>query len=264
MPLTLGQIDQQMQDLNLPIARTPGARERLDDCFDISWIFHDNALEGLVLTYTELKSATDERVISDSTLIPFWDDIRNHKAAIALMRELAVRKKTAITLETLKKFCFTLSPELAGKDARYRKDHPIHRLYFHEITSPDKISYKMRRLATWLPSEEARAIHPIRRASIAHLRLMQIFPWTKNTGKVARLLMNLMLIREGYVPAIIHSIDRQRYYESLRVPQGADDEEDDDEADVLTAIIMESLTAGIEAAEKLLDELQAQARGHAA
>ncbi len=29
---------------------------------------------------------------------------------------------------------------------------------------------------------------------------------------------NLILLRNGYMPAIIHSIDRQRYYESFRGP----------------------------------------------
>jgi Fic family protein len=50
---------------------------------------------------------------------------------------------------------------------------------------------------------------------------MQVFPFTENSGKVARLLMNLVLLRAHYLPAIIHSIDRQRYYETLRQPNTA-------------------------------------------
>lgn len=253
--MNLAQLDIANQTLNERIAKTPGVREILDHRFDISWIFHDNALEGLVLTLTELHSATDDRVISDSTLIPFYDDVRNHKQAIALVRELAARKKTAVTLETIKRFHQLITPlDEDGKEIHYRRDHPIHRLYFHEITSPDKISYKMRRLGTWLVSDEFKNAHPVSRACVAHVRLMQIFPWTKNSGKVARLLTNLLLLRDGYVPAIIHSIDRQRYYESLRVRPGAEDEEDDDEADVLQALIVEALEAGVESAMRIIDE----------
>ena len=40
------------------------------DRLDVSWIFHDNALEGVVLSFAELKAAIDQRIISDVTLHP--------------------------------------------------------------------------------------------------------------------------------------------------------------------------------------------------
>ena len=49
---------------------------------------------------------------------------------------------------------------------------------------------------------------------------MQVFPYTENSGRVARLLANLVLLQAGYrLPCIIHATDRQRYYESLRLPE---------------------------------------------
>jgi Fic family protein len=35
-------------------------------------------------------------------------------------------------------------------------------------------------------------------------------------SEVGRLLMNWFLFRGDYLPAVIHAVDRQRYYESLR------------------------------------------------
>ncbi len=35
-----------------------------DEKFDVSWIYHDNALEGVVLSYHELKAAIDKKIIS--------------------------------------------------------------------------------------------------------------------------------------------------------------------------------------------------------
>ena len=46
-----------------------------------------------------------------------------------------------------------------------------------------------------------------------------MFPWPEISGRVARLAMNHILINEGYWPAIIHHVDRQRYYEALRQDQ---------------------------------------------
>jgi hypothetical protein len=43
-----------------------------------------------------------------------------------------------------------------------------------------------------------------------------VFPFPNDSGKVSRLLMNALLMRAGYPPAIIHSTERQRYYEALK------------------------------------------------
>jgi Fic family protein len=100
---------------------------------------------------------------------------------------------------------------------------PLHRIYFHEIATPDKIPQKIRNLLQWLSSEDIhRTMHPTRIAARMHYQFLHIFPFPKHSGKVARLLMNLILIRrEGYPPAILHSTDRQRYYDALKTSSDA-------------------------------------------
>ena len=60
-----------------------------DEKLDVSWIYHDNALEGVVLSYHELKAAIDKKIISDVSLIPMYEEIKNHKAAIEWVRQTA-------------------------------------------------------------------------------------------------------------------------------------------------------------------------------
>lgn len=215
------------------------------DRLDVSWIFHDNALEGVVLSYSELKAAIDQRIISDVTLIPMYEEVRSHKQTVDFIRSQQVaRKPLPIDLDLVRKLYGMLTPETAAKGHPYRRDNPLHRLYYHEIAAPEKISYKMRKLDEWLTSEEFADLHPITRATRAHYRLLAIYPWTKNSGKVARLLMNFILIREGYLPAVIHSIERQRYYEVLR-----------HENDGLLNLVIESLGNSIETTARFFEEL---------
>jgi Fic family protein len=215
------------------------------DRLDVSWIFHDNALEGVVLSYSELKAAIDSRIISDVTLIPMYEEVRNHKIAVDFVREASTAKKPPeVDLELVRKLYAMLTPEEAAKGYPYRKENPLHRLYYHEIAAPEKITYRMRKLAEWMESDEFNDLHPITRATKAHFRLLSAYPWTKNSGKVARLLMNFILIRHGYLPAVIHSIERQRYYEVLRF-----------ENDGLLNLVVESLENSIETTAKFLDEL---------
>jgi Fic family protein len=212
---------------------------------DVSWIFHDHALEGVVLSYSELKAAIDQRIISDVSLIPMYEEVKNHKLAVDFIREAVKSKKPPIVdLELVRKIYGILTPEAVAKGCPYRKENPLHRLYYHEIAPPEKIAYKMRKLQEWLESPEYRHLHPILAASRLQFRLLGAYPWTKNTGKVARLLTNYILISNGYLPAIVHSIERQRYYEALR-----------HENDGLTHLILESLQNSIETTAKFYDEL---------
>ena len=82
------------------------------------------------------------------------------------------------------------------------------------------------------------------RAPRAHYRLMSIYPWTKNSGKVGRLLLNLLLVRDGYPPAIVHSIERQRYYDALRAENGQ-----------IAQLLLESLNTYVGTANRFFDEL---------
>jgi Fic family protein len=226
-------------------------REEYQERFDIAWIYHDSALEGVVYSMEELKAALGAEAVPDPALIPVYDEIRNHMGAIAMIREMATRKRANVTLDVIKKLYAQLAPEeLEGKGPpTYRKDMPLHRLYFHEISQPDKISYRMRQLVQWLSDPETKkTMHPVRMASKAHFQLLHIYPFPRHSGKVARLVMNLLLMRAGYPPVIIHATERQRYYEALRNGE-----------DATANLINQALGAAVETAIQYFEETKKEA-----
>lgn len=216
-----GSVEEKVEKLRRLEAKTPAAalaqyRKRLD----MSWIHHDSAIEGTVYEAAELTGALNSQPPPDGALAPAYEDIRLFKCAIDLVRKLAADTAVPVDLELVKQLYVTLTPD--EPEAKHRRDVPLHRLYFHEIATPDKIAAKLRQLMQWLDDDDtARTMHVTRIASRAHYLLLQAYPFPKNSGKVARLMMNLMLLRAGYPPAILHSTDRQRYYEALRVSPDA-------------------------------------------
>ena len=52
--------------------------------------------------------------------------------------------------------------------------------------------------------------------AILHCRFEQIHPFLDGNGRVGRLLMNLILVRNGYPPAIIYKRDREKYLRALQ------------------------------------------------
>ena len=212
------------------------------DRFEMSWIYHDAALEGFVYTQQELQAALRPGTVSaEASMMPVVLEVRNHKAAVEYIREEARvggKKQAQVTLTTIKRIHDLLSgntpeaqaaraaierrerteKELAKEreKAGYRKDMPLHRTYFHDIAQPAKIPQLLEKLVDFTASAEFREYHPIKQAATVQHQFLQIFPFTENSGKVARLSSNLILLRHNYFPVIIHSIDRQRYYESFR------------------------------------------------
>lgn len=181
----------------------------------ISLIYHDSALEGDVLTYSEIKAAIDPSIISDATLIPSYDTIKQYYEACAFADE-HVAKKRAFKLETIHEIYALLAPEEKEKGYPFRKENPLHRLYYHDIAAPEAIAQEMRRLGKWLEDPALKSKHPIERVAETHVRMMAIFPYAKQSGRCARIISNLLLRQARYPIAVIHSIDRQAYYESLR------------------------------------------------
>jgi Fic family protein len=214
---------------------------------DMSWIAHDSALEGVVYTLAELRSAMgtpDGEVAFDSSLQPVVEEIRRHREALNFVREQATKKRVPITVDVVKRIYCVLHPEEGDvKTVKYRKDIPQHRLYFHEYAPPDKIAYKLRQVIDWVNDPETRRTrNAVRVAGRAHYDLLRIFPFTHDSGKVARLLMNLLLLRSGYPPAIVHSTERQRYYDALKGSSAS-----------MTQIVQEAIDNNLGSVEKLLE-----------
>jgi Fic family protein len=223
----------------------PEFQKAYRDNLDMSWIYHDAAIEGSVYTPQELRAAIDPdaAMAGDAASQPVCEEIRRHREALDYIRDLAIKKKVPITVDTIKKIFLILHPEEGDiKTVRYRKDIPQHRLYFHEYAPPDKIAVKVRQVVDWLNDPETRKSRgAIRLATRAHYDLLRVFPFASDSGKVARLLLNLLLLRSGYPPAIVHSTERQRYYEALKGSSTA-----------MNQIVAEAIENNLQSVDKLL------------
>ncbi len=212
---------------------------------DMSWIYHDSAVEGAVFTFQELRSALDPNAPppADSSLQPIIEDIRRRREALDYVRDYALKKRQPITVDLIKKLYLILHPEEGDiKTVRYRKDIPQHRLYFHEYAAPDKITHKVRQVVDWVNDPETRKSRSaVRLAGRAHYDLLRIFPFQADSGTVARLFLNLLLLRSGLPPAIVHSTERQRYYEALKGSSAA-----------MTQIVTEAIENNLASVDKLL------------
>lgn len=191
-------------------AGTPPARLLM------SWIHHDNMLEGEMFTPQEIVQALSGADGDlDRYLHPLMDRIRRYAETIITVWGLAEGGASAVNLDNLKLINRMLNPDPADRGGLYRQTSPVHRDYYQRICTADKVTYHLRKLFEQIEAECDSACDPVAFAAEIHFRLMGIYPFRKQPGTTARLFTNLLLMSRGYPPAIIPANVRSEYYESL-------------------------------------------------
>ncbi|HET7754313.1 MAG TPA: Fic family protein [Anaeromyxobacteraceae bacterium] len=221
--------------------------------YELSLFHHENALEGTMYSVHELSAALSGITVAEASTMKGYREITNDRAALEWVRTESQSKKLKVTLATAQTLYRTLGlgfDDEAEAKAELRAEVPLHRTYFHEIAPPAKIPALLEKLWTLCDSADFRQLHPIQQSSRFQYEFMRIFPFTDRSGKIARLIGNLHLMHARYLPCVIHSIDRQRYFESFRFGEPH-----------LRDLLLDSVDNALSNAEKYLKQaLRARAR----
>lgn len=181
----------------------------------VSWLYHEHALEGVVLTEEDIWRALNNQPCRS------YCDRKVHKQIrrmYALFHELLdgsrTRDQDIVSMDWLKDTHAALCDASDDGAGRYRKRDTSPGVYNLEVAPSNSISYYFRKFLD-LYEEELKASHPVRAAALAHWEFMRVFPFDERSGLVGRLMLNAILIKNGYPPAIIHASDRHHYFGAL-------------------------------------------------
>jgi Fic family protein len=212
-------LDDRTEDVRELMRQQPAKTKEFLDKYELGWVYHECALEGMVLTHQELLQALDlNHGMVDSSMVHAFTEVRNQRNAIDFIKEEARSKHVKYNLSLVKRLYEVLYSGLPNRTpVTFRRDMPLHRTYFHDIVQPVQIQPALEQLFALMASEEFLKLHPFRQATHSNHRFMEIFPFSDLSGKVGRMMMNLILVRAGYMPLVIHSMDRQSYYDALRL-----------------------------------------------
>jgi Fic family protein len=121
---------------------------------------------------------------------------------------------------------------------------------FH-FASPEETLARMEEWVVWLRSElETPRLALLSLLARAHHQFVRIHPFDDGNGRVARLLLNYVLLRAGLLPLVIKTTERQRYLETIAQADSGD-------LKPLAAFFGEALTwslrLGVEAAKRQIE-----------
>src|SRR5262249_60286595 len=121
--------------------------------YELSWIYHECALEGMVLTHAELRQALDPTPgMVDSSMVHAFTEVRNQLNAIEYIKQEAKAKQVQYSLALVKKLYEVLYGNLPNRTpVQFRRDMPLHRTYFHDIVQPRQIQPALEQPFEFMP-----------------------------------------------------------------------------------------------------------------
>ncbi len=201
---------------------SPPVLNRLREQLDVKWTYHSNAIEGNTLTLRETQLVLQHGLTIEGKPLQEHLEAINHQHAIRFVEALA-GKEEPITEHVVRSIHTLVLRTIDDQEAgRYRRVQVY--ITGSEYAPPEAgaVPGWMADLSAWLNSDEAAALHTVERATLAHFQLVHIHPFTDGNGRTARLLMNLLLMRAGYPPAVIRVNDRPAYYDALDAAHDGD------------------------------------------
>ena len=187
---------------------------------EVTQTYNSNAIEGNTLTLAETKAVLlDGVTVSGHPLREHLEAV-NHKEAWRLMRRMSAASGPLLEDDVLSIHRVILTGIQTEDAGVYRRDRV--RVVGSSLIFPNPLKVP-ELMGSFIDTVKAEAsLHPVLMAAHAHYRLVAVHPFADGNGRTARLLMNLLLIRSGFPPALLPVTDRAYYYAALEVANGGD------------------------------------------
>ncbi|MCL2390300.1 MAG: Fic family protein [Endomicrobia bacterium] len=178
--------------------------------------YTSNAIEGNTLTRKETVRAISENITTGSKPVKDYIEAKNHADAFKLVLELSKDKRNINENDILDIHRQILKGIDENFSGRYRTVRV--RIAGSQVILPNpaKVYDLMRDFVKWLKTSE---LDPAHKASVAHFKFVSIHPFIDGNGRVARLLLNLILLKSGLLPLIIRPRDRKYYINFIEEAQ---------------------------------------------
>ena len=192
-----------------PVSRT--ALLALQKSYDVELTWTSNAIEGNTLTLRETAELIEHGITVGGKPLRDHLEAVDHYNAVLWMRELAMRATPLDDMtvrEMHRRIVARSQPEIGGIYSTLPRRIAGSPVVF---PNPVKIPDLMTAFGEWLRTNPPAAATSFD----AHFRLVAIHPFSDGNGRTARLLMNLILLRDGYPPVAVRPQDRKQYLDSL-------------------------------------------------
>ena len=192
--------------------------DNLEQWFLIELTYTSNAIEGNTLTRKETAVVVEKGLTVSGISLTEHLEATNHAEALRSVMALVNAKTQDLTEHSILDIHNTILKGIDDDSAGHYRSIPV-RISGSEVILPNhrKVPDLMENFIKEMTSK--RSLHPVELAADAHYELVTIHPFIDGNGRTARLLMNLILMQQGFPPALIRKRDRLKYIKALEQAQ---------------------------------------------
>lgn len=190
------------------------ALQKIKEALSIEWTYNSNSIEGNTLSLRETQMVLQEGVTIKGKSLREHFEAKNHEHAIDYLYTLVnddyvLTGKDILSLHGL--VLRSIEDDFAG-----RLRNAGVRISGANFIPPNarKVSQLFDELVDFVITNPLK-LNSIELATFFHHKFVWIHPFFDGNGRTVRLIMNLILMKEGFPPAIILKNDRKKYYEAL-------------------------------------------------
>ena len=218
----------------------PAQEARIWQKFRLDWNYHSNHIEGNSLTFGETKALLLHNITASGKPLKDHLEIHGHNEAIHAvldfvkggepltetfvrqLHQMILRERYEVAAETpdgkpAKRWIEVGQYKTAPNHVRTKTGETFH------FAEPFETPAKMHALVDFVNKAMADPeVDGLALAAQVHYQFVVIHPFDDGNGRMARLLMNFILVRYGYPPAIIPTETKEDYFAALRMADGDD------------------------------------------
>ncbi len=193
--------------------------KRIEELMQVEFVYSTNKIEGSTLTRGETEMILRGMTVHGKNILDVIA-VENHPRALKFIMKLATDPKRKITEKDIKEIHGLLMERIFPKAGEYRQSDVTVRRAGFQPPPFYEVAKHMSEVID-LISKNGYELRPVELAAHAHYYLVWIHPFEDGNGRVARLLMNMILFRNDYPLTPIRSVDRKKYLDCLkRADQG--------------------------------------------
>lgn len=190
------------------------ALNKIKESLSIEWTYNSNSIEGNTMSLRETQMVLQEGITVKGKSLREHFETHNHDKAIDYLYSIIEDNYKLRSIDILSLHGLVLRSIEDDFAGRIRNGGV--RITGANFTSPNanKVADLLDELIDFINTNPLQ-LNDIELATIFHHKLVWIHPFFDGNGRTVRLSMNLLLMRNGFPPAIILKNDRKKYYEAL-------------------------------------------------
>ncbi|MBZ9729164.1 Fic family protein [Salegentibacter sp. JZCK2] len=187
---------------------------KMKEALGIEWTYNSNSIEGNSLSLRETQMVLQEGITIKGKSLREHFEAKNHETALDYLYTL-VKSSYKLNGKDILKLHELVLRSIEDDYAGRLRNSGV-RIAGANFVPPNaqKVSGLFDELVTFV-NENPQQLNVIELAMVFHHKLVWIHPFFDGNGRTVRLAMNLILMKEGFPPAIILRNDRKKYYAAL-------------------------------------------------